>query len=116
MAKTNKQLLKAGLSQEEILELVEMYLTKEYNGVDFESIVHEVEMGGYDENIHVFCKDGFDRSYDISMEMGNKEAEHIIFFSTSKVGDEECSEMNVKQFSSITAVMNQIARMNKSAL
>lgn len=113
MAKTNKGLLKAGLSQEEILELIEMYLQKEFNGTDFETLIHEVSLQGYDNELHVYCKDFMNRSYDICM-VEEEGIEDIIFFSTSKTNDEDCTEMNQKQFKSITALMNNIVRLNKN--
>lgn len=113
MAKTNKALLKAGLSQEEIMELVEAYLTNEldFQGIDFANLVHDVEVGGDEYELTIYCNDTLNRTYVIGFEYERPET---ITFASMK-GDEDRDEQNVKEFKSITGLMNHIVRMNKNA-
>lgn len=101
-AKTNNQLIKYGLGQDELLELVELELGRELDG-----IVNNIEWGGDEGTTDITFKDHHDRTWCVYYL--ERELEDTLFVHSYNGEDRE--EVNRKECKSITAVINHIKRV-----
>jgi len=104
MKKTNKQLLNLGLTQEQLLELVQGALQVMESA---EGSVSNIEMGGDEFSTDIRFTDHKDRNWVVYILDG--ENTDTIYANTYK-GD-ELEEKNEKSFKSVMAVVNHIKRV-----
>ena len=103
MAKTNKQLIKLGLTQAELLELVEAEMEEL---IDY-AVISKPEWGGDDSQTWIEFTDHTERVWNVYYT--DKEMTDTLFVNSYRGEELDC--VNAKELKSVTAVVNHIRRV-----